>query len=457
MCRIGVFFACSGAARWLLDIRAILPARSRIAALCAALTPLAWATPAAARVELGAPAASADVTIGCMFPMTGRSAIYGKDSVGGIRVALERLSAQYGSSAPRLRVLVDDDRSKASYAVRLAEDYIRRDHARFLCGIVSSGVAEAVSRVAARREVILVGTDHASSRLTIEDFHPHYFRLSNDTFSSMAAGARYLSSLQRRSPWRRLAFIGPDYDYGHVSLVDLRASLDRLGTRYEVVGELWPKLYEPDYSTYIRAILRSKPDIVVVALWGGDFVAFLKQAVAADLFKHARLANFDTGGNYDVMLSLGAEPPPGLILSARHHNNWPDTPLNQWFVQTFHGLEGRYPTYAAEGAYSGIIAIGEAVRRAGGASDTDALVRTLEGMRLELPEDPTGFASTIDPETHQVMQMQAVGEVVPDLRFPPARVMLGRWVAYGPDDLRPPPDLLRMRRAGKKGVQHVMW
>jgi len=434
-----------------------LPSRSCIAALGAAAVLLAWPTPGGARVELGAPAGAADVTVGCMFPMTGRSAIYGKDSVGGIRVALERLASEHAGRAPRLRVLVDDDRSKASYAVRLAENYIRRDRARFLCGIVSSGVAEAVSRVAARRDVILVGTDHASSRLTIEDFHPHYFRLSNDTFSSMAAGARYLSTLQRRSPWRRIAFIGPDYDYGHVSLVDLRASLDRLGTKHEVVAELWPKLYEPDYSTYIRSLLRSKPDIVVAALWGGDFVAFLKQAAAADLFKHVRLANFDTGGNYDVMVSLGTDPPPGLILSARHHNNWPDTPLNKWFVETFHRLEGRYPTYAAEGAYSGIVAIGEAVHRAGGATDTAALVRALEGMRLELPEDPPGFASTIDPETHQVMQMQAVGEVVPDARFPPASVMLGHWVAYGADELKAPPDLLRTRRASAKGAQRVMW
>jgi branched-chain amino acid transport system substrate-binding protein len=438
-----------------LLFRRIVPPRSRLILLGVAALLLAPAPDAAARVELGAAASEADVTVGCMLPMTGRSAIYGKDGVGGIRVALERLAAQYGNAAPRLRVLVDDDRSKASYAVRLAEDYIDRDGARFLCGIVSSGVAEAVSRLAKRRDVILVGTDHASSRLTIEDFHRHYFRLSNDTFSSMAAGARYLTDSRSRSPWMRLAFIGPDYDYGHVSLGDLRANLDRLGTPYELVAELWPKLYEPDYSGYVQALLRSKPDVVVAALWGGDFIAFLKQATAAGLLGQARLANFDTGGNYDVMISLGAEPPPGLILSARHHNNWPDTPLNRWFVETFHRLEGRYPTYAAQGAYAGIVAIGEAVRRAGGARDTEALVRALEGMRLELPEDPPGFASTIDPETHQVMQMQAVGEIVPDARFPPATVMLGRWVAYPAEELKPPADILRERRKKTQHAPHL--
>jgi branched-chain amino acid transport system substrate-binding protein len=435
----------------------VISSRSRRCVGVAALL-LAWASRASARIELGADAASADVTVGCMFPMTGRSAIYGKDSVGGIRVALERLATQgEPGRTPRIRVLVDDYRSKASYAVRLAEDYIRRDGARFLCGIVSSGVGQAVSRFAAHRDIILIGTDHASSRLTIEDFHRHYFRLSNDTFASMAAGARYLTDLQRRTPWRRLAFIGPDYDYGHVSLLDLRASLDRLGTRYEIATELWPKLYEPDYSAYIRAIQRSRPDIVVAALWGGDFIAFLKQAVAADLFRNVRLANFDTGGNYDVMVALGDDPPAGLILSARHHNNWPDTPLNRWFVETFHRFEGRYPTYAAEGAYSGIVAIAEAVRRAGGARDTEALVRALEGMRLELPEDPPGFASSIDPTTHQIAQAQAVGEVVADRRFPPAKVMLGHWVSYTAGELAPPPEVVRARREKARSASSVTW
>ncbi len=405
------------------------------------------AVPASARVELGASAAEAEVTIGCMFPMTGRSAIYGRDSVGGIRVALERLAQRApGARRPRLRILVDDDRSKASYAVQLAEDYLRRDHARFLCGVVSSGVAQAVSRMAANREVIFVGTDHASSRLTIEDLHRRYFRVSNDTFASMTAGARYLADLGRRLPWRRLAFVGADYDYGHVSLQDLRTGLDRLGVKYELVATLWPKLYEPDYAEVVRALQAAKPDVVVAALWGGDFIAFLKQAAATDLLESARLANFDTGGNYDVMEALGERPPPGLILSARHHNNWPDTPLNRWFVDTFHRLEGRYPTYAAEGAYSGIMAIAAAVERAGPRGTTEQLIRALEGLRLELPEDPPGFTSFIDPETHQIAQAQAIGEVVPNADYPPAKVMLGRWVWYPADALQAPAEVLRARR-----------
>ena len=429
---------------------------SRSTRAVAVVAALAWAVPAQARVELGAPAGEADVTVGCMFPMSGRSAIYGKDSVGGIRVALEKLAAEGDGKGPRLRIIVDDYRSKVSNAIQLAEDFVRRDGARFLCGVVSSGVGQAVSRFAAPRDVIFVGTDHASSRLTVEGFHRHYFRVSNDTYASMSAGARYLGDLKDRFPWKRLAFIGSDYDYGHVVLRDLRDALQRHGVKYEMVGEFWPKLYEPDYSSYLQALQRVRPDVIVVALWGGDFLAFLKQASATDLLQHARLANFDTGGNYDVMVALGDNPPPGLILSARHHNNWPDTPQNRAFVESFHRLEGRYPTYAAEGAYAGILAIAAAVRRAGPRASLDQLVSAMEGLELPLPEDPPGFTSTIDPGTHQIRQCQAVGEVVPDGRFPPARVMLGNWVIYGADELTPTRAEVVERRTRTEQAQHVV-
>lgn len=324
---------------------------------------------------------------------------------------------------------------------------MERDKARFLCGVVSSGVAQAVNRVARERGVLFIGTDHASSRLTIEEFNRYYFRLSNDTYTSMAAGARYLADLQKKTGWKRLVFLGPDYDYGHVSWRDLRSNLDRLGVRYQVAGEYWPKLYEPDYSAYIAELADSKADIAVIGLWGGDFVSFLKQALSSDLNARMLIANFDTGGNYDVLESLGQQAPGGLVLSSRHHNNWPDTPRNRKFVSDFHKLEGRYPTYAAEGAYSGIIAIGRALASAGKHADANSLIGALEGMRLDLPEDPPGYRSYIDPRTHQIVQAQAIGEVVPNAAFPPAKVMLSNWTVYPAEALRAPADLIQQRRA----------
>lgn len=396
------------------------------------------------------------VEIGCMFPMTGRGALYGRDSVAAIEMAVDEINAAGGAARRKLNVHVADSQSKPAFAVHIARRFIDETKVHFLCGVVSSAVGLAVSDVARERRTIFIGTDHASSRLTIENAHRYYFRVSNNAYQSMAAGALWLAELQKSRGWRTIAFVGPDYEYGRSMWADLRSKLNEFGVLYDVVGDLWPKLYEPDFGPYVAALKRLKPDVIVNGHWGGDLVAFLRQANAQNLFNDGVFANFDAGGNYEVFAALGDDMPLGLVLSARHHVNWPDTERNRRFVERFHARTGRYPSYAAEGAYAGILVIAKAVEKVGTLTDTEALIGALEGMELELPEDPEGFRSRIDPETHQIIQMQAIGGVVPDTRFPPATRMLGGFKVYPADLLLPShEEIARRRSAAQKSQPNV--
>jgi len=102
------------------------------------------------------------------------------------------------------------------------------------------------------------------------------------------------------------------------------------------------------------------------------------------------------------------------------------------------------------------MAIAEAMQRVGPKGTTDQLVQALEGLRIELPEDPPGFTSFIDPQTHQISQAQAIGEVVPNGDYPPAKVMLGRWVWYPAQELMAPPEVLRDRMERASHRAHVL-
>ncbi len=262
----------------------------------------------------------------------------------------------------------------------------------------------------------------------------------------MAAGALYLKDLKAEKGWKTIAFIGPDYAYGHSQWDELKYNLDRYGVEYEVVGEYWPKIYTPDYTSYITSIMRDNPDILVSGFWGGDTVAFIKQANPYGLFKKMTYFHPDAGGNYELMSAMGAELPDGLILSARHHNNWPKTELNKTFVEKFHNITGRYPSYAAEGAYAGIYAIAYAVEKVGNPDDTEALVKAMEGMKMKLPEDPPDFTSYMNPETHQIVQVQAIGVTMPNDNYPPAKKMLGNWKVYEAEKIIPPSDYIKEKR-----------
>jgi branched-chain amino acid transport system substrate-binding protein len=386
------------------------------------------------------------VKIGAMYPMTGRAGLYGLDSVDAAEMAIEEINSKGGVAGYKLELINTDDKSKPDYAVMVAKRYIDQDKVHFLFGVVSSAVGLALTEVSKQNKKIFIGTDHASTQLTVDKFQPYYFRVSNNTFQSMAAGALYLKELKQSKPWETVAYIGPDYAYGHDQWDELRYNLDRMGIKYKVVGEYWPKLYAPDYAAFVTSILKDKPDVLVCGLWGGDTVAFIKQATPYGLFAKTLFCSPDAGGNYEVMSATGAELPLGLVLSARHHNNWPETQANKDYVQKFFKRTGRYPTYAAEGAYSGILAIAQAVQKVGNPDDTEALVKALEGMKISLPEDPEGFTSYIDPETHQIVQEQAIGVTVANDQFPPAKRMLGNWKIYKAQELLPPKEYIESKR-----------
>ncbi len=387
------------------------------------------------------------IKIGALYPMSGRGGLYGQDSEAAIKIALQEVNAKGLPGGKKLEVIVTDDQSKPALAVTLAKRYITEDHVKFLYGVVSSSAALAVTEVSKEYKTIFIGTDHAATDLTANAFQRYYFRVSNNTFQSMAAGAMYLQEMKLG---RKIAYIGPDYAYGRDQIAELKYSLDKLGASYEMVGEFWPKLYEADYTSYITAILRAKPDVLVCGFWGGDTVAFIKQAKAYGLFDKMKYFHPDGGGNYEVFSTLGAECPEGLIMSARHHNNWPETKENADFVQKFKKATGRYPSYAAEGAYVGILVIAEAIRKVGNADNTDALVSALEGMKMKFPEDPAGFQSYIDPKTHQIVQAQAIGVTVKNDKFPPAKYMLGNFKVYAADKLMPPQDYIDLLKRTKK-------
>ncbi|WP_269584117.1 ABC transporter substrate-binding protein [Roseibium sp. Sym1] len=376
------------------------------------------------------------VKAGCLYPLTGPGALYGRDSAVAIKLAQQTLESRKDLGYPQIDVIIEDSRSKSLRSLQIARRLVEEDQVDFLCGVVNSSVARAVSGFAREAEVFFIGTDHASPTLTGEDLHPYYFRVSNDTRQSMRAGAKYIQETYGgRAEPLKIAFIGPDYEYGYQAWDDLKTFLAQQDMDFEVTGEYWPKVFETDFTPYIQHLMATPTDVVVNGQWGLDFVTFVKQAEQLDLFGQVEFMNFDAGGNYEVLAELENDMPLGLVLSARHHVNWPPTDANRDFVEAFRDEAGRYPSYAAQGAYAGILAIAEAVRQAGGVGDKDRLRESFRHLSLALPEDPEGFRSKMDPDSHQMLQVQAIGRTIYNNSFAPAKVMLGDWrIYYPPDD-----------------------
>lgn len=366
--------------------------------------------------------------------MTGPGALYGEDSEAAVHLALKHIDDSKQYPSVDLRVIVADSKSKPLRAVQLARKLIEEDKVNLLCGAVSSSVALAVTKIAEANKIIFIGTDHASPRLVDQALHPYYFRLNNGTRQSMWAGAQYIAEHYQSTKDLTIGFIGPDYDYGYRAWDDLRYFLRKQNIDFFIQHELWPKLGEKNFSLYINALINDPPDILINGHWGKDLVNFILQAKESGLFNQTSFMNFDAGGNYATLATLSDKMPLGLVLSARHHVNWPLTPANQQFVNDFFQLTGRYPSYAAEGAYSGIMAIAAAASSVTEPTESEQLITAFKSLTIKLPEDPEGFESIMDSESHQILQVQSIGKTMINHQYPPAKVMLGDWFDYYPPE-----------------------
>ncbi len=175
-------------------------------------------------------------------------------------------------------------------------------------------------------------------------------------------------------------------------------------------------------------------------------MAFIRQAKTFGLFDKMMFSNFDTGGNYEVMAALKDEIPLGIILSARHHNNWPETRTNSEFVASFKRMANRFPSYSAHGAYAGIKAIVTA--HISSRQNSSSFIDSMEKLKIKLPpKDPVGFISEMDPVSHQIVQAHSIGQVVLNNSFIPATRMLGMWETYTKEELNSVIEAVRKTRS----------
>lgn len=381
--------------------------------------------------------AKTPIKIGALYPMSGRAADFGKTSWEAIQMAVKEINDKGGVQGRKLEVQVEDSKNPQE-AVRIVNKYIKKDGVDFVMGEVSSASALAISEVAKTEKKILIVTDAATPQLTSQKGHRYVFRSANNVEQSARAGAHVAA----KKPWKKYFVIGPDYEYGHVAWECFLDELKKQRTDIEVVGEAWPKLYEPDYTNYINAIVKAQPDAVFNSMWGGDIVAFIKQAKPYGLFEKMTFIS-EAWGDYTVLKALGPEMPEGQLASARYFWFYPDTTANKDFVSRYKAAWSDYPGYAAMGAYNAVVFLTKAIEKAK-STDTEKVIDALEGMEIETPEGK----SLMRKVDHQVIEPLAWGftKKTPDHPF----LILGDWQVITGEKVSPSEEKVNELRKGGK-------
>jgi branched-chain amino acid transport system substrate-binding protein len=146
----------------------------------------------------------------------------------------------------------------------------------------------------------------------------------------------------------------------------------------------FPKFGAEDFTPFINAVMAAKPDGVMISLWGGDLVNFVRQATQLGYFKQGFKNFYAVGAATEVLTALGDQMPEGQWLATRYwYDSW-DTPLNKQFVADYKKAYGHPPSYNAEQAYMAIHLFKAAIEKAGSV-EPDKVIAALSGITVPAP------------------------------------------------------------------------
>ena len=124
----------------------------------------------------------------------------------------------------------------------------------------------------------------------------------------------------------------------------------------EVVSEAWPKLGTTDFTSHItKAVCPTSRTCWSASVWGGDYVAFYKQALRYGMFDKMKVATTIAFGG---RRTPSARTIPKACSPACHANyyfthpgerRWP---LNDAFVERYFKRWNEYPNFQSDGAYT---------------------------------------------------------------------------------------------------------
>jgi branched-chain amino acid transport system substrate-binding protein len=351
--------------------------------------------------------------VGHITFLSGPSAVLGAPMLKGHTLAAEEINAAGGLLGKRkIETITADEAVGTDGVVKEFKRMKLEGKIDVFTGITSSANTPALGPVAEDLKVLTLFADGCTDFLFDKAVpNPKYvFRLTNIQSADGVTAA--IATAMTWPDVRRIAHIHPDYAYGRNAFDHFTAAIKKLLPGTEIVSESWPKLGTTDFTPHIPKIISSRPDLLVSSVWGGDYIAFYKQALGYGLFKQMKFTSTIAFGV--APHAIGKDHPEGVIAGVHANYYWNFPPGNKWplnnlFIRRYFNRWKEYPNFEAEGAYTALYMLKTAVEKAnrlmGGWPDDEAIISQLEGLMYP---GPAGYYY-IRPDNHQAYKDAMTG------------------------------------------------
>lgn len=354
---------------------------------------LAIAVVAAAGISSVAMAQSKEVKIAHVIDKTGPLEPFATASNIGMMLGLEYATGgKMEVAGKKLNVYIKDSAAKPDTGKAMLQAAYQDDKADIAVGPTSSAVALAMIPVARENKKVLIIDSAAAENLTGDKGSRYVFRTGRNSDHDGYANAQV-----HGKPGTFMATLAPDYAFGREGVQSFRDALKQ--TSAQLVHEEYAPLGTTDFTAQAQRIfnaLKDKPGRKMVwMLWAGPGNPFK----ILDLEPQRYGIEVVTGGN--ILPALGAyKPLVGMEGATHYYFQCPKNSVNEWLVKEHQKRYNSPPDFfTATGMMTGI-AIVEALKKTNGNTDTETLIKTLEGMSFEGPKGKVYF----NKDNHQLMQ-----------------------------------------------------
>lgn len=381
--------------------------------------------------------------LGAALAITGTGALYCKDGVDAIKLAVDEINAQGGFLGKHpIKLFIRDTHTKPDVAVRGAKDLILRDKVRCILGTYSSACAVAIKPVCQEYKVLHIAAISNSENITQINFSPYTYQVVPNSYMQAKAVVLGVAELAKKKGWKNYVTLASDYEWGRSTQQNTVELLKQFAPEVKLKKEFWPRLGETQFTSYITAIMAQKPDFVIGSVAAKDNVAWIQQATAYGFFEKIPYpGSLISVSELIIQAKTLARGMVGLCRAPFFAHM--DIPMMANFVNNFKDKYDRYPSDWAVMEYDAVYALKQGIEKAG-SIDTEKVKDALKGATIDTCRGSLYFRK-ID---NMLSCSSYIGVVADDPKYP-FPIYHDVVEVKGPESWRPEAEIVAARAAKK--------
>lgn len=345
-------------------------------------------------VSGGEDSADGPIKIGVVGPMSGPSALFGKEFPVGAQLAVDWIEENGGADGREIELHTIDDQADPEAAVAGVRE-LTDDGVHIFVGVVNSPVALALGPVMEQTDSVLLTTAAHAQELTHENFSDNVFRVTDNPYMRQRAQAKLASEIA--PDVKKWGLVGPDHAYGVSTLRAYMSGLRDFFPGASFGDAVLAPFGASDYRNSMSRVMAQKPQGVFSSLYASDAVTAYQQGDAMGMWDDTIL--MDSSNEFYIARALKEKTPDHW--SAFHwYVGAYDNEMSKFIGDKYTAEhDGAEPTGFVGESFSAVLAVAAAVE-AGGSAATDDLIENLEGLEWETPSG----TRTIRAEDHQTIK-----------------------------------------------------